>query len=774
MLKQFFFISFLFCSIHLSGQYAYPVLVSTNTDIFDSPGRGIPADMDNDGDLDIVGSGISHQNVVCFENLDGNGNFADPYIIAGFSGSFGPKQILVEDLSGDGNLDVLLLKNNEILWYENDLQPRLFVGPKYFSDPPGVPQKIQIADLDGDGYLDVIVLSSYSEFGWFKSINGKGQFYSYQTLMTDLSSKSFNLADIDNDNDLDFIIARSTSHEVVWIENLDNSDGFGDPILIGIDENSSILIINDDLDGDEDIDIMTFKDLGNTINWFENTDGIGTAWETHSALDTTVSLSTPLLADFDDDDDLDMYVGINNRLFYYENAGTPSGFENPIRIFELCSNADDIQFGDINDDEIKDLIVTSNGAGGTEQLLVFKNKGGTNFENPVDIITDADNLKLLTSSDINNDGFPDLISGHSQYDKLTWQTFDNSPKRFKNPQIFPSSEGEPASVDFVDLDGDGDEDVISVLKEGGRDRVVWFEKINGEHNYQQEDTIYSDIYPIIYTKGVDFNGDDHTDVFFLKSGGDINGIYWSENLNGNADFADAIKINSDNTYFKIAIPTDLDHDGDHDVLVGFNGSYFAWFENTDGLGTFSDIQILFNIDGSIFDFHFEDIDNNGWKDIVYRMSQSIEIYKNLGGANFLPLTVIVPDEGFFTELDVIDYDIDGDLDFVCLTLEELRWYENLDGSGPNNLPKTIRGNFEELREFFFEDFDGDKDPDIIAYSYAKDKLYYLENYLDKVSLSGLSYFDVNANGNKDPGEFPVNLQSVEVQPDALLTFSTLR
>ena len=106
--------------------------ISTN---IRGPHSVFAADVDGDGDLDVLGGFNNDNKIVWYEN-DGSENFTTHIISTNTDGI----SVLAADMDGDGNLDVLsaLFFDNTIAWYEN-LSPII----------PELP-----ADLTGNGFVD--------------------------------------------------------------------------------------------------------------------------------------------------------------------------------------------------------------------------------------------------------------------------------------------------------------------------------------------------------------------------------------------------------------------------------------------------------------------------------------------------------------------------------------------------------------------------------------------------------------------------------------------
>ena len=162
-----------------SGQPAARTWKRHVIDLTGRPMHGHPVDLDGDGDLDVVmalgdgapgGSAFSHQ-VVWYENLGkpGTGAKWEKHTIATeFEQGF---EVVAADLDGDGDLDVVATtddKDGQIVWFENTGDPRSSWLKHSLKRPWMNPFQVITADLDRDGKLDIAAVSS-REFRWFRN-----------------------------------------------------------------------------------------------------------------------------------------------------------------------------------------------------------------------------------------------------------------------------------------------------------------------------------------------------------------------------------------------------------------------------------------------------------------------------------------------------------------------------------------------------------------------------------------------------------------------------
>jgi hypothetical protein len=148
-----------------------------------------PADLDGDGDVDIVvtRSGSS-ANGAWFENV-GAGSFAERIFATGLNGA---ETSTVADMDGDGDLDVITAESggDRLSWFEND-GTQTFTQ-RVISAAIDAPRSAVAVDMDRDGDLDVAVRTISDGLFSFTSKN----------LIT--------VADLDGDGDLDAASVDST------------------------------------------------------------------------------------------------------------------------------------------------------------------------------------------------------------------------------------------------------------------------------------------------------------------------------------------------------------------------------------------------------------------------------------------------------------------------------------------------------------------------------------------------------------------------------------
>lgn len=168
-------------------------LVAVNTP------RGIhTADLDGDGDLDIVAASYDAGSIVWSRN-NGNGSFGTQQLIS--NQASGARWVTTADLDGDGDLDVLSGDRNgsHVAWYANDGAGN-FGSQQIIYTPGTAAVCVEAGDIDRDGDMDVaFVEASVGSNGvsWMAN-DGTGHFGPKKSITTNVSGiRTVQLADLD-------------------------------------------------------------------------------------------------------------------------------------------------------------------------------------------------------------------------------------------------------------------------------------------------------------------------------------------------------------------------------------------------------------------------------------------------------------------------------------------------------------------------------------------------------------------------------------------------
>ncbi len=401
----------LFLSLSLFAQNPYFIPSNSNIPVSATGINSMDvesADLDNDGDLDLVIAGEFRRNLLLFN--DGTGVFSED------SNRLFPKKNPGNPFSGEDSEDIVF------------------------------------ADFDLDTDLDILFVSEDSTFHELLVNDGNGNFTFITFDFPSSLGEAVAVLDLNNDNYPDIIIGNN-GQDQVFINNQDltftedpsrwpvNSEGTQDLKMV-------------DLDNDGDLDIIEGIDSG-TNNILINTNGFFVDESNRlPVLGVTIETRKVSLGDINNDGFIDIFysnvdfnglANFQDRLFLNDGNGfftdvTSSNF--PV----FNNQSLDAIFLDYDFDGDLDLI-TVGFLNAVINYHAFENDGNGNFTETTNDVFEPfalDDGIALHTADFNDDTFPDLYFGNFQetddllfYDEealgFVDVSFENLIKVFPNP-----------------------------------------------------------------------------------------------------------------------------------------------------------------------------------------------------------------------------------------------------------------------------------------------------------------------------------------------------
>lgn len=329
------------------------------------------ADLDGDGDMDVISASEGDEKVAWYENLDGMGDFgAEQLITTSLEDAI---DVFAADLDGDGDLDILAAakQDDRIVWFENLDGLGDFGTQQIISTLTNGAISVSAIDLDGDDDMDVLSASfSDNKVAWYENIDGLGTFGPQQIISnTALSVRDAYAADLDGDGDMDVLAAEAAEDKVLWFENTDGLGTFGPEQVITSNVNGVLSVYAIDIDGDNDMDVLSASPSDDKVAWYENTDGLGNFGVQQIISSTADAVRSISSVDIDNDGDMDVLCAISgiNTIAWFENLD-----------------------------------------------------GLGTFASYQEISNQTENLRAVFSTDIDNDGDMDVLSASSLDDKIAW------------------------------------------------------------------------------------------------------------------------------------------------------------------------------------------------------------------------------------------------------------------------------------------------------------------------------------------------------------------
>lgn len=322
-------------------------------------------------------------------------------------------------------------------------------------------------DYDGDGFLDLYVANSGFS-GVLNSLyrnNGDGTFTKQLTnsfLTTLGATSSATWADLDNDGDLDLVVARFYSGPVEILFN--EGAGVFRPILTT--NTATVRPFNAglaDMNGDGWLDVFLSNAAASPpVAYLNQADGAFrrlTASEMGEPLLYPASSYYPAWGDYDNDGDADLLLSTPNGVFLYQNDGKGKFARVMVGSLATETSTCSVQWVDYDNDGWLDVSVV----GITRAIALHRNLGGTNFVNQASTAQLGSAIEAYDSAwgDADNDGDLDLFVVN-EYNRTNTFYRNNGDRTFTSVDIgSPIHDGDhDVGVNWVDYDNDGHLDLF--------------------------------------------------------------------------------------------------------------------------------------------------------------------------------------------------------------------------------------------------------------------------------------------------------------------------
>ena len=366
---------------------------------------------------------------------------------------------------------------------------------------------VRLADVNGDNLMDIA--TGWEEGGYTKVYLHPGPSLVRKKWPSVIVGRTPSVedavfADLNDDGAIDVVSSTEGKNKKIYLNWAPK-----DPVdyLDSSKWNTQVLPASDglmqwmfalpvDLDGKNGIDIIAgAKNREAKIGWFEaplNSMNLPD-WKWHPISEATWVMSL-MVSDMDNDGDPDIVTsdrktGGTNGVRWLENPGKITGQKRPWNNHFIGAQGLEVMFMDLADldgDGLEDAVVTEY----TNQKVVFMkrlNASGLNWKSySIDIPKAAGRAKAVKVGDINGDGKPDLVLSSNTLKEsgkvgLVWMSFIGAPT---DPDWAWHELSGPVGykfdrIELLDLDGDGDLDVLTCEENYGTDSkglgVIWYE-----------------------------------------------------------------------------------------------------------------------------------------------------------------------------------------------------------------------------------------------------------------------------------------------------------
>ncbi|WP_461159907.1 FG-GAP repeat domain-containing protein [Sphingobium sp. TomMM35A] len=331
--------------------------------------------------------------------------------------------------------------------------------------------------------------------------------------------------------------------------------------------------------------------------------------DTHVPVSKYLHALDVALVDVDGDGDLDAVLAVEmgpNRLYINDGQGRFTWKQGALGT--KAHDSEHVLSADFNRDGFPDLIFV---AEEDHAHQLFLGGPGGVFTEASDRLPKMSEGNGLAVGDVNGDGLPDIAIGNSAEDRpgkprasgqnFLWLNDPKQPGTFIDATAthLPAYEDDTQDIALVDVDGDGDLDMV-VANESPPNRLL----LNGGKGHFRESSKGLQLLTPMETREVhvfDANADGRPDILFLNL--TSNNKKWDKDpqarllINkGRGKFRDETKTRLPANRFSSwgGMVMDFNHDGHPDVIVGaidvpgFKPLQLRAYAN-DGKGRFSDV-----------------------------------------------------------------------------------------------------------------------------------------------------------------------------------------
>uniref|UniRef100_UPI0014221EE2 choice-of-anchor M domain-containing protein n=1 Tax=Thalassoroseus pseudoceratinae TaxID=2713176 RepID=UPI0014221EE2 len=382
---------------------------------------------------------------------------------------FAPK---VADIDGDGDTDILAasLLADKVVWFEN-LGDGTFGSERIVSDETFYTWEAHPIDLDGDGDQDVIVGGYLGDLVWHENLGDS--FGPAQSIDSDVYGPFILGADLNGDGLTDVVVAPDGGADIFWYAN--EGDGvIGSRNVIATDLDTIAGFVVRDLNGDGHPEVITGELGADQIAFFVNGgDGtFGPKQMVASAEGTAVYAAEDLNADGIADL---LVVGLNSLDVGF-HAVQPDGSIGPMTLLPNVETPYAATSADFDQDGDQDVLIGSYG----DPVVWLQNLGDGTFTEPLEITRELGQVNGIATADLDGDGDPDpVIAAFARGEVAVVQNrFDEFATTIRPPaaRTYPAGQNLDVSVHFgfpVTVTGTpsislqvGDQTVVATYRSG--------------------------------------------------------------------------------------------------------------------------------------------------------------------------------------------------------------------------------------------------------------------------------------------------------------------
>jgi hypothetical protein len=475
-----------------AGAFGTPVLLTTPDAVYEYC-YSLAGDLTGDGKPEIVSMNCNGNTLTVYVN-NGDGSFQTGVYYNNNGDQYQyPGGATIADMNGDGKNDLVVVNtgSGDISVFLGDGTGALKVEPLNYGVGGFAWNHPLVADFNGDGLMDLVESDDEYNLVYLQGY-GDGSFRAAPSydLPNSFSEYAYTFSvatgDFNGDGIADVVVGQSgNSGSTGVVVYLAKGDGtFYPGVSYGTSSQMRFVAVAD-FNGDGKLDIAATDVQAGIVQIFlgngDGTFNTGAAYAT----DTGVSPAPQnvVIGDFNHDGNMDLAIANPNTssvgvLLGHGDGTFAAAASYPVTNYFPLS----IATADLNGDGYLDLAVTaySDGPPAIGILLANNDKSGT-FQAVSYYNVDGE-PNYVTFGDLNGDGKPDmavtLYAGFT-YPGTIEIALGNGDGTFKTGVDYPSSSldgglsnTDPADIQMVDLNGDGNLDLVYINSEAGAVAVM--------------------------------------------------------------------------------------------------------------------------------------------------------------------------------------------------------------------------------------------------------------------------------------------------------------
>ncbi|MHC4500562.1 MAG: FG-GAP repeat domain-containing protein [Planctomycetota bacterium] len=373
------------------------------------------------------------------------------------------------DVDGDGDLDVVGSAADEERSHRRASRRR--------STASSVVRSGEV-EIESTGLSEPEEEGNRGALYWWENTDGKSTAWVKHVVDVDFGRVHVVLPlDIDGDRDTDIVGSDVEGGALVWWENVSGKGTSWQKQMIDTDCGDELLVFGADIDGDRDIDVVGATHLGGGIYWWENSSGRGTDWVKHvvdSNTDKDYCRTHCLrLADMDWDGDVDIVAsaGRESGINWWENPKSKG--EEWARHYVVGSDGEveSVFPADLDGDGDMDLVGSIRDHDG---LTWWENTNRTATEWVKHVVDSTyTDEQVVDAADMDNDGDLDIVASSRRINSINWWENRNGKATEWAKHVMNNDFDEAFSCYAADMDDDGKLDVLAVGRSGSE--IAWFE-----------------------------------------------------------------------------------------------------------------------------------------------------------------------------------------------------------------------------------------------------------------------------------------------------------